>query len=355
MTFSNISRLFSSGRALLVLLFLATPFQAQETTAPLDNLKRLLDGNQRFVTGKLNPKDYLAERVKLAEGQHPYAIVVTCADSRLSPEILFDESLGKLFVIRTAGHVVDPVVLGSIEYAAEHLHVNVVFFLGHESCGAVKAAIAGGEFPPNIAALTSRIRPAVDKAISRGTADKDLLNAAIAENVQYQISLALFQSDPLKHLIDEHKVLMAGGVYSLRTGKVQIVEPGALMTRNEGPREATEESAKPANGSRPRAATSEEPTSEPTRKKVGFEETLRQAFEEKLEVRLQKPMLMRNGHDRCYFDDCRNIPAGEEVKLESPAILNVMGRKQVRVTYKGKHVYLVADPGAFMVLESASK
>src|SRR4030095_8217804 len=116
-------------------------------------------------------------------------------DSRLSPEIIFDESQGRLFVIRTAGHVVDPVALGSIEYAVEHLHVNLLLILGHESCGAVKATISGGEAPPNIKALLNRIKPAVDKVRAEGIAESELLKAAVRENVRYQMQKSIFESE----------------------------------------------------------------------------------------------------------------------------------------------------------------
>jgi hypothetical protein len=220
--------------------------------------------------------------------------------------------------------------------------VNLVFFLGHESCGAVKAAIAGGEFSPNISALTTRIRPAVDKALNLGFGDKELLNAAIAENVQYQMSMTLFQSDPLKHLVAEHKVVMAGGVYSLKTGRVQMIEPNASSVTAEVSEPPTEKPAKEAE---------EKVTGTRARKlvpvKVTFADEVRHAFEDKLVFELKKPMLMRNGDDRCLFDDCRSIPAGEKVKVESPQILNIMGRHQVRVSYKGQRMYVLADPEAF--------
>ncbi len=119
----------------------------------------------------------MGERPELAEGQHPYAIVLACADSRVAPELIFDESLGKLFVVRVAGNVADPVVLGSIEYAVEHLHANLLMVLGHENCGAVKATIGGGAFPPNIEALIKRITPAVDKVRVQRLDEKMVLGA----------------------------------------------------------------------------------------------------------------------------------------------------------------------------------
>lgn len=109
-------------------------------------LELLKEGNARFVSGALTPKDhYKEERQKLSEGQHPFAVVLCCSDSRVVPEILFDQQLGDLFVIRNAGNVVDLHVLGSIEYAVEHLGAPLVVVLGHSNCGAVTATCQGGE------------------------------------------------------------------------------------------------------------------------------------------------------------------------------------------------------------------
>jgi carbonic anhydrase len=103
-------------------------------------LQKLTAGNQRFVAGTPSPKDSRARRAQLVDGQQPGAVVVACSDSRVCPEYVFDASLGELFVVRTAGNVVGPLELGSIEYAVEHLHVGVIVVMGHSGCGAVTAA-----------------------------------------------------------------------------------------------------------------------------------------------------------------------------------------------------------------------
>ena len=127
------------------------------------HLEVLKEGNARFVAGKSSRKaDYSADRVKLAEGQHPFAVVLCCSDSRVSPEILFDQGLGDLFVIRNAGHVVDEDVLGSIEYAVEHLGTPLVVVMGHSNCGAVTSTCQGGELPGHIKSIAERIRPSLD-------------------------------------------------------------------------------------------------------------------------------------------------------------------------------------------------
>jgi carbonic anhydrase len=122
----------------------------------------LKDGNARFVSGNLAPKDhYTEDRLKLSEGQHPFAVVLCCSDSRVAPEILFDQQLGDLFVIRNAGNVVDEDVLGSIEYAVEHLESPLVVVLGHSSCGAVTAACQGEELPGHLVDIAKHIRPSI--------------------------------------------------------------------------------------------------------------------------------------------------------------------------------------------------
>ena len=125
-------------------------------------LQMLKEGNDRFVKNQLAAKDsYAGDRAQFTGGQKPYAVVVCCADSRVSPEIFFDQKLGDIFVIRNAGNVVDQTVLGSIEYAAEHLGSPLVVVCGHTSCGAVTAAYEGGEVPVNIGSIVNRIKPAV--------------------------------------------------------------------------------------------------------------------------------------------------------------------------------------------------
>jgi carbonic anhydrase len=184
-------------------------------TSPEQAISALHAGNDRYAHDQLSAKHYPAERHLLTKGQQPYAIVLSCSDSRVPPEILFDESLGKLFVVRVAGNVIDPVVLGSIEYAAEHLHTHLLIVLGHEGCGAVKATLDGGTPPPNIAELTKRIAPAVEKTKGKG------MDAAVAENVRLQMEHALSESKLLSDLSAKGEIRILGAVYSLKSGTVQ--------------------------------------------------------------------------------------------------------------------------------------
>ena len=187
---------------------------------------RLQQGNDRFATGHSATHAYAHDRAALVKGQQPYAIVLACADSRVSPEILFDESLGALFVIRVAGNVVDPDVLGSAEYAAEHLHTHYLLVLGHDACGAVTAAVNGGDAPANVAALVKRIAPAVAAVQGRGGDAASTLDAAVRENVRLQVAEVEKQSTLLHRMESEKELQIEGGVYHLDTGRVEWLPLG---------------------------------------------------------------------------------------------------------------------------------
>jgi carbonic anhydrase len=185
-------------------------------------IQRLKEGNTRFVNGKPSVKNLPKQREELIAGQQPYAIILGCSDSRVSPELVFDESLGQLFIVRDAGNVADSVTLGSIEYAAEHLHAKLLVVLGHTSCGAVKATLAGGELPPNIGAIANRIAPAADKAKARHLGEKETALAASSENVRMQIDACIEQSTLLRELVDKDELKIVGAIYNLETGKVEF-------------------------------------------------------------------------------------------------------------------------------------
>ena len=172
-------------------------------------LNLLKAGNSRFVSGALTPKDnYAGLREQLISGQRPVAVVLCCSDSRVSPEIIFDQKLGDLFVIRNAGNVVDEDVLGSIEYAVEHLGAPLVVVMGHSSCGAVTATCQGGELPGHIVDLAKRIRPSINTC------------CCIDDNARRHAlrMVQLIEEDTIVHHIDA-KVVAA--FYDLRSGKVE--------------------------------------------------------------------------------------------------------------------------------------
>jgi carbonic anhydrase len=163
-------------------------------------------------------------RNELHKGQHPGAVVVACSDSRVAPEILFDVDLGRIFVVRTAGNVVDTVALGSIEYAVEHLKTQLIVILGHESCGAVKAAIGhAGEPEGNIGAVLGKILPAVRAAKARCKEGDDLVCSAVVENVQYVARYILNNSRLVSDEVRTGAVRITGAYYSITSGIVEEI------------------------------------------------------------------------------------------------------------------------------------
>ena len=184
--------------------------------------ERLQEGNRRYVVGEMiSPNTSVDHRSSLAGGQSPFAIVLTCADSRVSPEYIFDQGIGDLFTIRVAGNIVDDGILGSIEYAAVHLGVNLIIVMGHEKCGAVGAAVAGDETQLHIDELIRAIRPAVE--IAQASEPADLLDASVRANASY-VSEQLSSSEAvMKSLCEEHGVEVKAAYYSLSTGEVSLV------------------------------------------------------------------------------------------------------------------------------------
>ena len=177
-------------------------------------------GNNRFVAGKPQPRDLVPLRQKLASGQSPKAIILSCSDSRVGPELIFDQSLGDIFVVRTAGNVADAVALGSIEYAVDHLHSPLLVVLGHQRCGAVSAACAGEKMPShNLDAIMQRINPAVTLAKSHAKPD-DLLESAIKENVHQSASDVLANSEIIRDAVKSGKLSVIEAEYELDTGNV---------------------------------------------------------------------------------------------------------------------------------------
>lgn len=187
-------------------------------------LKILMDGNARFASGNpTHPDQSIADRrAELATSQHPFAVVVTCSDSRVPPEIIFDQGLGDLFVVRTAGEVMDNVTFGTIEYAVDHLNVPLILVIGHDGCGAVDATIADGEIPGHIGSLVEAIKPAVD--VARGMKG-DLLNNSIDVNAM-NIADRLNSTGPIiSSAVKQGKLKIIGGRYRLDSGEVTLFEP----------------------------------------------------------------------------------------------------------------------------------
>jgi carbonic anhydrase len=206
--------------ALIAALAMSNWALAAEPTTPSitpdEALSRLKAGNERFANSKISPgKPVAARRAETAQGQNPFAIIVACSDSRTGPETVFDQNLGNLFVIRTAGNLVDDYGLGSIEYAVEHLGTRLIVVLGHERCGAVTAALASASAPGHINSLVRDIQPAV--AAAKGK-EGDALANAIHEN-DAQVAAKIQKQAQLGELASQVRIVE--GYYNLDTGKVE--------------------------------------------------------------------------------------------------------------------------------------
>lgn len=185
----------------------------------------LMEGNERFITGTPKSHALVGLRASLAKGQHPHVVVLACSDSRVAPELLFDQSLGDLFVVRAAGNVADPVGLGSIEYAVEHLGSTVLVVLGHTKCGAVTAACSKERMPTaNLQAIVDKINPAVTQVGDSAKGDA-LVEAAVKQNILQSAKDVLANSDVLRHAVEEGKLTIFEAEYNLETGRVTRLEP----------------------------------------------------------------------------------------------------------------------------------
>lgn len=199
-------------------------------------LQKLVEGNKRYLDEKPTAAQRSTKeaRTALSKSQSPYAIILTCSDSRVPPELLFDSGLGELFVIRVAGNIPDPVVLGSIEYAAEHLGTPLVMVLGHERCGAVTATVdAKGKAHGNIGAIVKTIAPSIKKATKECAACKDekqcektrkseYVECVIDANVKLVTANLTKNSKVLKHLVEQKKLKIVSAKYDLDDGKVTL-------------------------------------------------------------------------------------------------------------------------------------
>ncbi|MDR9501451.1 MAG: carbonic anhydrase [Desulfurivibrionaceae bacterium] len=184
-------------------------------------LAMLMEGNKRFVdTQATHPHQDAEYRIGLGKGQAPFAAILACADSRVPPEVLFDEGLGDLFVVRVAGNIINDQLLGSLEYAAAHLNTPLIMVMGHTSCGAIGAVASGAELDGHIASLAPAIQPAVDKV--KGMEGNLTDNAA--REVARMTADELRSSQPiLADLVRKGKVKVVAAFYDLETGVVELL------------------------------------------------------------------------------------------------------------------------------------
>jgi carbonic anhydrase len=201
-------------------LVLGEPAVSKDDMTPTQALQMLIDGNQRFVKGKReNPHQNMARLTEVAQVQKPFASILSCADSRVPSEIIFDQGFGDLFVCRVAGNIATLEEIGSLEFGTLVLGSKVIMVMGHERCGAVSATIKGAQVPGQIASLIDAIKPAVEKSANQ---PGDKLENAIKSNVLYQIE-KLKSSPVISQLIKEEKLKVVGGYYDLDTGAVTLV------------------------------------------------------------------------------------------------------------------------------------
>jgi carbonic anhydrase len=229
--------------AAIITVFISSIVSASSSSpslTPDQALQSLMEGNKRFVENKLtnNSRSDTAARQVLSTSQKPYAIILSCSDSRLPPEIIFDKGLGEIFVVRVAGNIPDPIVLGSIEYAAEHLGSPLIMVLGHERCGAVKASVeaqgtsSGSE---NIDAIINKIDPAIKTAITDCQSCKsdpdcsknktnELVECVVNINAKNVTATLTAQSKIIKHLVEENKIKIVTAKYDLDDGLVTLLD-----------------------------------------------------------------------------------------------------------------------------------
>lgn len=228
-------------------------------------LTLLQEGNQRFTRQQTQGPNRDASRLKATQNdQQPFATILTCSDSRVSPEILFDRGIGELFVIRVAGNVCDVDEAGTIEYGTGHLGTPLVVVLGHDKCGAVKAVCTGAEVHGNIPGLVDNIIPAYEavRADQPTLEGKALIDAVITENVWRSIEDLLTRSDEVRTLVYENRISVVGAVYDIATGEVRWMgrhpdETIFLSDSTTTTFTTAGQGAKPAPAAKPQAKTAD--------------------------------------------------------------------------------------------------
>jgi carbonic anhydrase len=226
----NMRKVFATAFALFLgtMLNAQTTKEQQSTLTPDEVLADLMEGNARFVAGKLHDPEIKKRVANSAAGQYPKAIVLSCVDSRVPVETVFDQGIGDLFVARVAGNVEDQDQVGSMEFATKLAGARLVLVLGHTACGAVKGACDNAELG-NLTALLAKIRPSVDavegfKPAERTSANKDFVEKVIVQNVRQTMSDIRKDSPVLKEMEASGKIQIVGGIYDLQTGKVRVLK-----------------------------------------------------------------------------------------------------------------------------------
>lgn len=203
-----------------------SPPKPANVLSPEQAVKRLMEGNGRYVSGKTQDRSFSSTRAALAAGQNPYASILSCADSRVSPELCFDEERGDLFVTRVAGNYVTSDILASLEYGAAVLNTPLIMVLGHTSCGAVGATVSAlekqAEFPGHIQSIVTALMPAV-RAAAAEPHEGTLIHAATVQNIKQNVKQLQEATPILSKMVQEGKIKVVGGLYHLDTGRVELV------------------------------------------------------------------------------------------------------------------------------------
>ena len=227
----NVKHVIATASALLLATMLnaQTTKEQQSALTPDKVLADLMDGNTRFVAGKTHDTEIKKRMANSADHQYPKAVVLSCIDSRVPVEMVFDQGIGDVFVARVAGNVEDPDLLGSMEYATKLAGAKLVLVLGHSACGAVKAACDGGAELGNLTALLNKIKFAVEavkdfKPEERTSANKDFVEKVIAQNVRQTMADIRKNSPVLSEMETSGSIKIVGGIYDLKTGKVTVLK-----------------------------------------------------------------------------------------------------------------------------------
>jgi carbonic anhydrase len=216
------------GAGLLAAVHFGGKARAQPVSAastPDAALNLLMEGNARYVANEPHERDFSAGRVSRSQGQAPFAAVLGCADSRVAPELAFDQNPGGLFVVRVAGNFVTADGLGSLEYGAAVLGTKLIMVLGHSSCGAISATVTalqkGNTFPGHIADLVRAMKPGIEPVLTQPGGD--LVQRAAIANVRYNVDRLEKAGPILTEMLDKKELRVVGAVYDLSTGKISLV------------------------------------------------------------------------------------------------------------------------------------
>lgn len=206
--------------------YAAPPPKPDNALSPDQAIKRLMEGNERYTSGKTQSRSFASTRAALVGGQNPYACILSCADSRVSPELCFDEERGDLFVTRVAGNYVTNDILASLEYGVAVLNSPLIMVLGHTSCGAVSATVNAlekqAEFPGHIQSIVTALMPAVRAAAAKPH-EGSLVHAATIQNIKQNVQRLQEATPILSKAFQTKELKVVGGLYDLETGKISIV------------------------------------------------------------------------------------------------------------------------------------